>query len=91
MNWRPEARIRRRFIALCFLFLMSVFSLMRALDRPSLAAVRTIDLVQLTVAAAGIGASLFGLIIFARFRHFMRASQPAESRELVSELEPKPR
>jgi hypothetical protein len=91
MNWRPEARFRRRFIPLGFLFLMSVWSLMRVLDRPGLAAVRTIDLVQLTGAAAGIGASLFGLVGFARFRHFMRVSQQAESRELVSELEPKPR
>jgi hypothetical protein len=85
MNWRPAARIRIPFMLICFGFVTSVGSLVRVLDRPSLAAIRTIDLVQLTGAAAGIGASLVGFIVCARFRHFMRSNQPAESRELVSE------
>jgi hypothetical protein len=91
MSARPAARVRTPVVFLGFLFFTSVGSLVRVLDRPSLATIRTVDVVHLTGAAACLGASITGLIGSACLRHYKRASQPADSRELESGSEAQPR
>jgi hypothetical protein len=91
MTARPAARIPIPVAFLGFLFFTSVGSLVRVLDRPSLATIRTVDVVHLTGAAACFGASITGLIGYACFRHYMRVSQPADSCELMSGSEAHPK
>ena len=55
---------RRRFFRVFFVLLaFGLLGFMRVLDRPGLAAVRTVDIVQLIGAGMCLGAAVFALVV----------------------------
>jgi hypothetical protein len=70
MTSTREERFRRApLIAGCFSIGMGLLSLANGFNRPTIANMRTIDLVHLVATGAGLGAGLVALIVYFVHRH----------------------
>jgi hypothetical protein len=65
---REERTRRRRLVAVWIGFGMGLFSLATGLNRPTIANMRTLDLVHLLATGACLGVGLVALVLFLRDR-----------------------